>query len=99
MNYFPNPLKAIACCLTLFASGCASSSVDTSGPGLELPPKPAFMRPVAVPDVDRSAVTTIARFGGALKEANGRLTKSGTWYEENVRKPYSGAKKEGAAMT
>lgn len=88
MTYFRSLSLAIACCLSLFASGCATSVVDERGPGVSLPPRPAFMRPVGWPDVGTSAAATIARHREALKAANGRLQKSGAWYDE-VRKGYA----------
>lgn len=79
-----------ACLLGLMLSGCAS-------PGREplarnLPPPPAFAKPVAVPDpkAGESAIAVAARERAGRKRANATIVNMTNWYS-GVRQQY-GAK-------
>ena len=79
-----------ACLLGLTLSGCAS-------PGREplarnLPPPPAFAKPVAVPDpkAGESAIAVAARERAGRKRANATIVNMTNWYS-GVRQQY-GAK-------
>lgn len=68
------------------SSGCAPS-VDPVIAAPTYPPAPAYMAPVAVPDVisGDDVRLSLARHRAALVTANGRLTQSRAWYEQLAR--------------
>ena len=64
-------------------SGCANSG--NISPGLRVyPAAPAFMSPVAIPDVNLSedARILLAKHRAALIKANRNLVQSRAWYDD-----------------
>lgn len=89
---------------TIFVSGCAHDANTPKNLTVSLPARPDFMKPVAEPRVaavkngvcpagavcDARLAFRVTR--KALRNANGRLSASGRWYD-NMRDRYAGGKK------
>jgi hypothetical protein len=74
---------ALALCLMVTVSGCSTlSDKPDASTGRTLPAPPAFLAPVALPEIAKGADTRVVlgRYRQQLIKANRRLSDGRTWY-------------------